>query len=267
MAAKETVDAIEKTIDVVEETLDAVERIPKVHLNGTTKRQQLIILGVTVAVSSIAGAVSGYFVAKKRLETKYAEISKQEIAEAKTFYSVLHKPDSPEAAAAALIPEENLKQAAEALKSYQGTDEEDPKKVEDAETAINIFSQPDDEFDYDEEVKKRTPERPYIITQEEYFLAEGGHEQVTITYYEGDDVLADERDQPVPEPDRVVGEDNLTRFGHGSKDKNIVYVRNERLGAEYEVVRSGGSFSREVLGFVEHSDGRRRRSHRRGDDG
>lgn len=266
MATKQTMDAIEKTLDTVEETLDTIERIPKVNLNGTTKKQQLIILGVTVAVSSLAGAAAGYFVAKKRLEARYDDIAKQEIAEAKQFYSVLHKMDeyaTPEGAAQTLIS----KEAVDALRSYQGKSE--TEKVE-VETVRNIFSDnvrehQGDDFDYEEEVKNRTPETPYIITQEEYFLNEPGNEQVSLTYYEGDDVLSDERDKPVPDIDSTVGENNLHRFGHGSKDRNMVYIRNERLELDLEIARSTGTFAKEVLGFTESE--RPRKNHKiRGED-
>jgi hypothetical protein len=37
-------------------------------------------------------------------------------------------------------------------------------------------------------------------------------------------------------------------FGHGSGDPNVVYIRNEKLQAEYEVLRDPGSYEIEVLG-------------------
>jgi hypothetical protein len=273
MATKQTMDAIEKTIDTVEETLDTIERIPKVHLNGTTKKQQLIILGVTAAFSALAGAAAGYFVAMKRLEARYADIATQEIAEAKEFYSILHKTDEYATPESTL---ENLSakltdDAVDAIRSYQGKAEDFPEKIE-VETVRNIFTDnvrdpQGDDFDYEEELKKRSPETPYIITQEEFFLNEPSNEQVSLAYYEEDDVLADEADKPVPDIHGTVGDDALHRFGHGSKDKNIVYVRNERLELDMEIARSKGSFSKEVLGFVEHSDRRARRNHRHGEDG
>lgn len=57
MAQKETLNKIENTIDGAAETLDTLERIPKLALNGTTKKQQAIILGTTAGVSLITGIV------------------------------------------------------------------------------------------------------------------------------------------------------------------------------------------------------------------
>ena len=43
----------------------------------------------------------------------------------------------------------------------------------------------------------------------------------------------------------VVGD---LRFGHGSNDPNVVYIRNDRLKAEYEVLLNSGSYQEEILG-------------------
>jgi hypothetical protein len=94
---------------------------------------------------------------------------------------------------------------------------------------------------------------------------EPDHIQHTLTYFEGDDVLTDEEDQPINETDDTVGNANLLKFGHGSKDNNIVYVRNEKLDLDFEITRSKGSYIKEVLGFIQHDDRKRVRSFRRRD--
>ena len=78
--------------------------------------------------------------------------------------------------------------------------------------------------------------------------------QVTLTYFEGDEVLSDERDQTVDDVDGLAGEDNLQRFGHGSGDPNVLYIRNEHISLDMEILRSKGKYTHEVLGFIEHSD-------------
>lgn len=55
MADQVIMTKIEKTLDATEDTLETLERIPKLALNGTTKKQQLIILGTTAGVSMLAG--------------------------------------------------------------------------------------------------------------------------------------------------------------------------------------------------------------------
>ncbi len=123
-------------------------------------------------------------------------------------------------------------------------------------TRDNVFAgrapvEDEAEWDYAHEqaIRDANPDEPFIIHHDEYFENETEYEQGTLTYYEGDDTLVDDKDMPVPDESSVVGDDALTAFGHGSKDKNVVYVRNYSLEMDFEIVRSNGKFSVEVLGF------------------
>lgn len=125
----------------------------------------------------------------------------------------------------------------------------------------------DDDWDAEAEEASRNPEVPYIISIEEYMENAFEHEQAQLTYYQGDGILADEKDGMITEVEAIVGNENLARFGHGSQDPNTVYVRNERTEADYEVTLSTGKFSEEVMG-LRHSDDTshlRRHKNRRGD--
>lgn len=257
---------------------------------GSTKFK----LAITAVLSSSGGAVTAYLMTRKRLAALYERIAEEEIAEARQFYTMLTKKEefaTPASAVEALVlgevPEEDLEQAVEALLKYQGKTpvrpEEKPTShytvhsdgaVEDHTDQIeesdgnrvisgdfNVFAgndEPDEEWNYEREVEKRVPEFPYVITQEEFLENEPEYPQETVTYFVGDDVLVDSKDQPM-EADSTVGDSNLMRFGHGSKDNNIVYVRNDTLEIDYEILRSYGKYSREVLGFIEHSDGHKTR--------
>lgn len=109
----------------------------------------------------------------------------------------------------------------------------------------------EDTWDIDEEIKNRSPHRPYVIHQEEFFAEEMDSEdfiQVTLTYYSADDVLVDEEEKPLYNRVELVG-DCLEKFGHGSGDPNCVYVRNIERRVEYEVLRDPGHYRVEVLGL------------------
>lgn len=127
------------------------------------------------------------------------------------------------------------------------------KPVEVTETTSNIFldGRPVEEFDYATEVAKRDPELPYVITHDEFMENENGWTQTTLTYYNGDDVLTDDQDMPIPDIEAIVDSENLTKFGYGSRDKNVVYVRNEKIETDFEITLSQGEFSKEVGGFNE----------------
>jgi hypothetical protein len=222
-------------------------------------------IGVAVGVSFLAGATWGVAMAKTALEQKYVDISDKEIAEAKKFYSVLNKTGdfaTPEQAVETL---EQQDAAEEAIRRYQGEEDEVDaieKLLEDQDTHAEPES--DDDWDYEIELANRTEEAPYIIHLDEFMGHESEYDQCTFTYFEGDDVLADERDGHIDHPERVIGPDNL-KFGHGSNDKNLVYIRNDNLGLEFEVVLSKGKYVEEVLGFIEHRDHRKTPKFR-GDD-
>lgn len=115
----------------------------------------------------------------------------------------------------------------------------------------NVFDNPDVtiDFAYQQEIAARTPDKPYIISQDEYVENDPGHEQVTITYYEGDNTLADHNDKQVAMVDMTIGWDNL-RFGHRSGDDDIVFVRNEHYKMDMEIERDERRYAEVVAGFV-----------------
>lgn len=225
-----------------------------------------VVLGVSVGAALVVGGAAGYLVAKKQLETKYEALSRQEIDEARDYYRTLHKKEgfsTPEAAVAALIPEDAQKafrlysgavppelsgslkyHKAELLENVGSLTVEEPVE-------LSVFKQVEEEQDVEAEVRERTEEAPYIISKAEFFADEAGHSQVTIAYYLGDGVLADERDQPIEDIDATVGDDNIPRFGHRSEDPNILYVRNHALGTDFEICLSRGKYAVEVAGLKE----------------
>ena len=100
----------------------------------------------------------------------------------------------------------------------------------------------------------RDSSRPYIISDEEFEDGDLSYNQNTLTYYQADGVLTDERDQPV-NTHFVVGDKNL-QFGNASGDVNIVYVRNDKLSVDFEICQSFGSYAEEVLGVALPEDRR-----------
>jgi hypothetical protein len=109
-----------------------------------------------------------------------------------------------------------------------------------------IFAENTDEWNYEEEVKNRSPDVPYVLHKDEFFADEMGFWQVTFTYYAGDDILVDDEESPVYNHQSVTGP---MLFGHGSDDPNVFYVRNEKRRLEYEIIKDSGLYSKEVLGL------------------
>lgn len=217
--------------------------------------QSLKMAGVATLGAGV-GLVIGYKIAEKRLGARFEERLETETAGMKEFYTnVKQKYDSPEEAAAALIPESEENpddprvkkmrtqynkivkgEEYDGLSEFEERQEDEPPAADAKVVSRNVFD--DQNID-----------GPYIITQDEFMANETGYEQATLTYYEKGDTVADTRDDIIDNVDAVLGKTFATAFGEGSSDPNTVHVRNEKLQMEFEVVRSERSFDEDVLGI------------------
>lgn len=143
-------------------------------------------------------------------------------------------------------------EAAEAIREQVVTVSENTGSV-----ARNIFvdGKPlvDDDWDAEIEEANRNPEFPYVISEAEFMENAYQHPQHSLTYFKDDDVLVDSDSNMIDNVDELIGTMNLANFGHGSKDPNIVYIRNEKKESDFEVALNEGKFAEQVLG-LRHSD-------------
>lgn len=236
--------------------------------------------GTAIAVSALSASISAvvtYKIASKRIEAAYALRIDEELEATRKFFTAFHEKPTIEE----LVKDAGLEPAVEdvelpesadprpdleltgrgqvtqynkVVKQYTGND--DPNEaVELPEEVHNVFAATDTLSQ--EEIDSRGPDRPYLITQDEF--TEGEASQDTLTYYAEDGVLADSQDMPLDNVDRMVGEVNLQRFGVGSGDKRVVYVRNEAIDQDWEIVLHDGSYAEIVAGLKEEPEPPRRR--------
>jgi len=100
---------------------------------------------------------------------------------------------------------------------------------------------------YAQELTQRSPSSPYIIHQDEFDQNESGYDQVEYTYYDIDDVLTDTDDTVLNNRENLIGVNTL-RWGHGTDDWDLVYIRNPKLEIEFRIWRLHQSFEENVLG-------------------
>lgn len=114
---------------------------------------------------------------------------------------------------------------------------------------VNVFTDPESGAEWDEEAEAATriDGEPYVICVEEFIENDNEWAQETVTWYEGDDILADSLEVPMYNPAELLGE---LKFGHGSGDKNVVYIRSVKQHKEYEVLRHAGRYELEVAGHT-----------------
>lgn len=275
-------------VEVVEAPIEAAAKTI-VETVEVVKNDPLIIAGAAL-IGLSTGALIGYRLAKKYLEPKYAALAEEEIQQARILYAHRSKDgmDSPSVAVQKLIPDE-YPDAQQALAKYQGKDVhltvvEDglivsARKDQDVEVIVepkttNIFDVDEpavprhDGWDYDTEIARRTDNKPFVVTQEEYFENEHNLECISVTWYEGDEILADSSDGIISDLGSTVGEENLKRFGHGSGEDHIVYIFNKKAGMGFEVSRHEGKYSVHALGLDDDEPTERmpRRGRRLSDD-
>lgn len=116
----------------------------------------------------------------------------------------------------------------------------------------NIFKDPREEHPMgnDEEVRpERNTDKPYLISVDEYMKDERDYAKITVTYFEKDETLMDEREEILPDILATVGDDFFNHFGEESQDPNIVYIRNEQLKVDFEVMKDEGSYGATILGM------------------
>ena len=84
------------------------------------------------------------------------------------------------------------------------------------------------------------PNEPYVISPDDYGENDN-YTQISLVYYAGDGVLADDEDEVVEDIEDTVGEDFAEHFGEYEDDS--VFIRNDRLRCDYEILRDNRSFS------------------------
>lgn len=247
-ALNEAADAMEA---VSGEILDAAEAT-----RGLSPREvRIMLLGMLLGAA--IGAVGGGVYVERRLRTKYERLAEEEIDAMREHFRarLVAKEVKPELSDLGRKVEDlGYRPAAEAR---MPSPEADPTAIEPDELEThNVFTDvaPEDiPWDAELELSNRAKknEGPYVIHIDERH--ERNYTESTLTYYAGDDVLCDEKDKIIEDQDAVVGVENLDRFGHGSNDASIVYIRNDDLGIEVEVVKSERTYAEDVHGMT-HAD-------------
>ena len=265
---------------VGEETLEAAETVRR--FTG----ENLSFFTSGAVIGAIASAGAAYWILSKRFDAKYQRIANEEIAGMRDHYDRKLRAidnDKEKKTLDEVVSEQRYAVDAndgEGRVPYhrmgsdnEETPEDEPEAEEQPEAAVssqNVFENAETEvatpgWDYNKEVASRTNEAPFVIHRDEYMENRWEYGTTDLTYFEGDDTLSDQSDRVIAEQD-IVGIENLGKFGHGSNNKDIVYICNPMLSMLFEVTHSDGSYAQEVHGFepedLKHSAVRRRPSRR-----
>lgn len=179
-----------------------------------------------------AGAVVGATVATKLIQKRYEEYEDyEEYDEEYIEEDIIDEPqESP-------YRKPNLETAAKQLREQGFIDYTsmyrpgEPEDIIDEEEVDALVIEPD-ETDIPVLTAEK-PDRPYVISPEE-FGDLPDYDVITLTYYEGDCILADELDDVIDDVDTIVGFDAFNHFGDYEDDS--VHIRNDALKCDYEIL-------------------------------
>lgn len=160
----------------------------------------------------LAGSAIGVGATWQYFKKKYAAYAQEEIDSVREMYSIKYKSETedkePEPPTDPIVNEEDVEEYVSLVKEYKP----------DAEN--NIL-------------------KPYVISPDE-FGEDIEREQISLTFYK-DGILANDNDEIVENVDELIGVDSLNHFGEYEDDS--VFVRDDRLNVEYEILLDKRNYS------------------------
>jgi len=178
-------------------------------MNNKTINFMIFVLGVAV----------GSVITRRYVEKKYEQIAQEEIDSVKeVFYKKMA--EIAKKSAEARIKADNAKEKPDIIKYAARLREQ----------GYTNYSDMVDEKTEEEE--SMSVDKPYVIAPEEFGELDD-YETISLIYY-ADHVLADDNDEIVEDIENVVGFDSLNSFGEYEDDS--VFVRNDRLKCDYEIL-------------------------------
>lgn len=214
------------------------------------------------AAGVIVGAGIGALITWRFLKQHYETLSQEEIDAVKAHYSKVFK-EGPDADLSSMVAKYKDKVDELGYSGVQSDDSDDPEDDEDdaEEESDDAYVQEDSSDDHPEpkitNIWQYTKDHPhpedeaYVITFEQFNNEHDDYDKSDLVYYEGDDILVDSQESPIDNVEDLIGPDALTRFGDGSRDKNMVYVRNDRIAMDFEVSRDERSYTEVIIGIQE----------------
>ena len=186
----------------------------------------------SIIFAFLSGAAIGSVVTWKLLKTKYERIAQEEIDSVKEVYASRQSGDTEHETPSRFVQpcditfEEpslaEMEKALTALKYAGNHSRYDISKNEEVESMETI---------------------PYVISPDSFGEMDD-YETISLTYY-ADGVLADDADEQIGDVDELVGEGSLKTFGEYEDDS--VFVRNDRLKCDYEILLDTRRYS-DVVG-------------------
>ena len=174
------------------------------------------------------GAAVGSVITWKLVEAKYRQIADEEIESVREVYAKVYGDST----------EESEDEDEEDQEIYDGlvqdlgySSDEDEKK--ETETEKETRKESEGEEDEDDMV------RPYVIEEEDF--DDIGYETESLYYYDDGVLIYSITEEVINNIDELVGEDSIKQLLESGED--YIYVRNDELGTDFEILRDRRNFS------------------------
>ena len=174
--------------------------------------------GIKMIFAFTLGAAAGVVVAQRYFKTKYETIAQEEIDSVKEVYYKKRKNEIEKTVDNICNnkPNDNLGE----LDAYKDT--------------VHDLG-----YDKKEGGSEAMTDNMIEVIPPDEFGAYDDYDLIGLTYY-ANDVLTDDGDFPIDDPEEVVGPDALDSFGEWEDD--TVYVRNDTLKCYYEICRDNSEY-------------------------
>lgn len=233
-----------------------------------------ILIGVVTGFAG--GFASGFLVHKKLNDVQFEEVSEEQMKEIEQKVNAAkEKAEAKEKELPETLPEDpdKLKLALQGKRPYIEADKEQKqayeklwnatKEYSNEENANELPTQEEEEFTEEEYVSQLEQEAekeaadefvepPHVIGLADFYNDRPENDKITIHWYEPDNVWLDENEEIIPDIKSYIGMQVQTLFASNSPDDDpdVRFIRNDRYGSDYEIIRHHRSF-RETVGGVE----------------
>ena len=199
-----------------------------------------------------------HFEKRKAVELEaYKEYYDKKLGKAETFDTA---PDEePTNSDASAVINSYSPEGADVIEHHDNSDE--AKEIREAANYLEKIG-----IEQEEKVSKKRgkakKEKPYLITPEAFTgdddtMYKDNYQHLTLEYYEGDDMVCESSTNEVfANTGRWLGYTWKNHFGDEDYDygPNEVFIRNDEIGVDYEIVRDPGYYSEIVLGLYQDKD-------------
>ncbi len=212
----------------------------------------------------LAGGVIGFFAGRCYYAKKYKDIADKQISEMEEYYKRVdeyarkpdesEKDDQNESRENGILPKDKRDAMRKDLFNnasrsdsvnykgmYKNKKEVDPAELEHPEDDQND-EEDNPEKEAFEEHRKNMNKPPRIISAEHASNLPMYIESECLFFYTYDEILCDENEDPIDEPERLIG-DSLTKYGFADSNEKTIYVLNYAMDTCYEIQKLDESWT------------------------